>query len=144
MADYAAPAAHDEPTGSAMWALGFLFFATPVIVMAGAFQFFEGLAAIINGRFFLTPPNYAYHLDPTVWGWIHLLFGILMMVTGVFLALGKPWARIVGIIVLLVSSVAHFFTIPYYPLWSVLIIALNVVAIWAVAVHGRELEKMMS
>jgi hypothetical protein len=144
MADYAAPAARDEPTGSAMWALGFLFFATPVMVMAGAFQFCEGLATIIKGGFYITPPNYAYHLDPAVWGWIHLLFGILMMATGVFLALGRPWARLVGIIVLLVSAIAHFFSIPYYPVWSLLIIALDVLAIWAVIVYGRDLEKLMS
>jgi hypothetical protein len=144
MADYAAPSARDEPTGTASWALGFLFFASPVMVMAGVFDFCQGLAAIINGSFYVAPPNYAYKLDPTVWGWIHLFFGILMTLTGVFLAFGRPWARVAAIIVALLSAVTNFFSIPYYPIWSVIVIVLNVFIIWAVATHGQDMEKLMS
>src|SRR3954469_19274581 len=125
MVDSTAPTAIDEPSGSTWWALGFLFFAPPVMVMVGVLQFCQGFAAIIKGDFYVVPPNYAYKLDPTVWGWIHLVLGILVVITGVFLSFGKPWARIVAIILALVSAVASFFFIPYYPIWSIIIIALD-------------------
>jgi hypothetical protein len=144
MANDALPTANEEPTGMAWWALGFLFFACPVIVMVGLIQCFQGLAAIINGGFYVVPPNYAYKLDPAVWGWIYLLLGILVTVTGIFLWSGKPWARTMAIILALLSAVANFFTIPYYPIWSIVIIALNVVIIWAIVAHGREMAEMMA
>src|SRR5262249_58192962 len=129
MADIAAPIPHDQPAPAAWWALGFLFFASPVMVMAGVFQFFQGLAAILRGSFFVAPPNYAFHLSPTVWGWFHLLFGIVMAATGVALALGRPWARSLAIIVALVSAVLNFFVLPYYPVWALIVIGLDVVVI---------------
>jgi hypothetical protein len=82
--------------------------------------------------------NYTYEVDTTAWGWIHLGIGALALVTGFFLFTGMTWARVVGIALAVISATANFFFIPYYPLWSLLIIGLNIFAIWALANAGRD------
>jgi hypothetical protein len=144
MADYAVPMSSDEPTASTWWALGTIFFAGAIMLMVGLFQFFQGLAALIKGSFYVVVPNYAYKVDTTAWGWIHMLLGVLVVAAGIYLFVGKLWARIIAILLALLSAVANFFFIPYYPVWSILIIALDVVVIWAIAWHGRDLQEAMS
>ena len=121
--------------------IGTILFAGCAMLLVGMFQFFEGLAAVIKGDFYVVVPNYAFNVDVTVWGWIQMLLGIVAMVAGVFLFAGKLWARIIAIIFALVSGVVNFLSIPYYPIWSITIVVLSVLVIWAVACHGRELER---
>jgi hypothetical protein len=103
------------------------------MIMIGVWQFFVGLAAVVRDSFFVVGPNYYYNVDTTVFGWIHLVIGALAAITGFFLFTGATWARWVGIALLVLSATANFFFIPYYPLWSLLLIAVDVFAIWAVA-----------
>jgi hypothetical protein len=128
-------ASRSEPSG---WAVGLASFAGFMLIMIGAFQFFEGLAAIIKDQYYVIGPNYAYHLDVTAWGWIHLIWGVIVAAAGFGVLAGKLWARIVGIAVATISAVTQFFYIPYYPIWAVLIIALDVAVIWALCVYGRD------
>jgi hypothetical protein len=115
------------------WARGGLIFAATLMIMIGVWQFFVGLAAIIRDSFFVVGPNYYYNVDTTVFGWIHLVIGALAAVTGFFLFTGATWARWVGIGLLVLSATANFFFIPYYPLWALLLIAVDIFAIWAIA-----------
>ena len=71
----------------------------------------------------------------TGWGWIHLILGIVVALAGFYVLSGRLWARIIGITMALFSAIANFFFIPYYPVWSVLIIALDVFVIWALATY---------
>jgi hypothetical protein len=84
-------------------------------------------------------PNYVFKLDVTAWGWIHLLLGILIFAAGLGLFAGQVWARVVGVGLALLSAIATFGFIPYYPFWSVLIIALAIGVIWALTAHGRDI-----
>jgi hypothetical protein len=113
------------------WAIGFGTFAALMLVMIGAFQAFEGLAAIIKDQAYVVGPNYAYKIDTTAWGWINLIWGIVVAIAGFGIFAGQTWARIVGITVVVLSAIGEFFYIPYYPVWAILIIALDVVCIWA-------------
>jgi hypothetical protein len=108
-----------------------------MLVMIGAFQFFEGLAAVIKDEFYVIGPNYAYNLDVTAYGWIHMVWGAIVCFAGFGVLSGRTWARVVGIGVVLVSAMTQFFYIPYYPIWAVMIIALEVACIWALCVYGR-------
>jgi hypothetical protein len=108
------------------------------MLLIGTFQMFAGLAAILENEFFAVGRNYAYEIDVTGWGWIHLIIGIVIVAAGLGVFSGAPWARAVGIALALLSAVSNFFFIPYYPIWAVLIIALNVVVIWALASYGRD------
>ncbi len=144
MADYAVPTTTDESSAGTIWAFGTIFFGSMMMLMLGMFDFFQGLAALFRKGFYVIAPNYAFAVDVTTWGWIHMFLGILVAAAGIYLLLGKMWARIIGVIVALVSAVWNFQSIPYYPIWSILIIALDILAIWAITFHGRELKQAMS
>jgi hypothetical protein len=118
------------------WAIGGVVFAGTIMIMLGVFEFFQGLAAIINDDFYVLLPNYAFNVDTTVWGWIHLILGIIVVVAGFYLFARSRVAGAIAVILAVVTAVANFFFIPYYPFWSLLIIALAIYVIWAV---GREI-----
>lgn len=127
----------ENDTGNrSMWATGGVVFAATMLVMVGVFQFFEGLAAIINDEFYVALPNYAYELDVSGWGWIHLIIGVLVALTGFFLFSGSAVAGGVAIGLAGLAAISNFFFIPYYPIWSLLIIAMAVFVIWAIASSG--------
>src|SRR4029077_7507420 len=98
-----------------------------------------GLVALINDTFYVAGEEWVFEFDVTTWGWIHLLLGILVAAAGVFVLVGQVWARTVGVIVATFSAVVNFAWLPYYPVWGVIIIALDVFVIWALTVHGRDI-----
>lgn len=118
------------------WAVSGMIFAAAMMVMLGIWQIFVGIAAIVEDEFFVVAPNYTYEIDTTAWGWIHLVIGLVVTITGFFLFTGAVWARTVGIVLAVMSAIANFFFLPYYPLWSIVIIAANVFVIWALATVG--------
>ena len=93
-----------------------------------------------NDNFYLATREYLFQFDITTWGWIHLILGIVVALAGVGLLAGRTWARVVGITLAVLSAIANFTFIPHYPLWALLVIALDVFVIWALAAHGRELR----
>jgi hypothetical protein len=123
-----------RPSG---WAVGFVVFAAVMMMLAGGFQTIAGIAAIFEDEFFVVGPNYVYDLDVTAWGWIHLVLGVILFAAGAGVLSGATWARVVGITLASLSAFANFFFIPYYPVWSIVIIALDVAVIWALSVYGR-------
>jgi hypothetical protein len=131
MSDYRPP--DDQPSG---WALGGVVFAACVLTLIGAFQVIAGLAAIIDDEFFVVARNYTFDVDTTAWGWIHLLLGVLLIVTGFGLFGRAAWAAVAAIFFASLSAVANFFFIPYYPGWAILIIALDVWVIWSLTRPG--------
>jgi hypothetical protein len=124
-----------EPSGGAV---GLIAFAGIMMIMVGVFHAFSGLAAIVEDSFYVTTPNYLLEFDVTTWGWIHLIAGIVVAAAGFGVFAGRTWARVVGITLAFLSAIVSFAFIPYYPVWSVLIIILDVFVIWALAVHGRD------
>jgi hypothetical protein len=129
--------ASEETSGGAV---GFILFAGILMIMVGCFQFFEGLIAVFNDTFYVATRNYVFQFDATTWGWIHLLLGLVVALAGWGLLSGRTWARVVGITVVLVSALANFLWLPYYPFWALTLITLDVFVIWAVAAHGGELR----
>jgi hypothetical protein len=118
------------------WAVGGITFAAVILVTIGIFQIVEGLAAIIDDDFYVIGRSYAFDLDPTAWGWIHFLIGIVLLAAGYGLFAGATWAGVTAIVVAVLSAVSNFFFIPYYPFWSLLIIALAIWVIWALTRPG--------
>jgi hypothetical protein len=113
------------------WASGVSVFAASMMMVVGAFQFFEGLVAVANDNFYVKTPNYVLQLDTTQWGWIHMILGALVVLAGIFIFTGNIVARSVGILLAGLSALGNFFWLPYYPLWSITIIAIDVFVIWA-------------
>jgi hypothetical protein len=131
----------DKEAGRAVGAVGMIFFASVMMVMIGFFHAMYGLAAILKGSAFIPTQETIYVLNISNWGWIHLIGGILILVAGWSLFSGATWARVVGITLALISAIANFASIPYQPFWSILIITLDIIVIWALAVYGGELAE---
>jgi hypothetical protein len=115
------------------WAQGGTIFAATLLMIIGVYQFFMGLAAVARDSFFVVGPNYYYQVDTTAWGWIHMGIGVVAVVAGFFLFTGAMWARVIGIAIAAISAIANFFFVPYYPIWSLLLIAVDIFCIWAIA-----------
>ena len=120
------------------WASGMTVVAATFLVIAGVWHAISGFAALVHDKVYVTTPEYIYSFDLTAWGWVHLLLGVLTIVAGFAVLKGQTWARVVGIILASLSMIANFLFIPYYPIWSLLIIALDVAIIWALASYRRE------
>ena len=118
------------------WAVGGIGFAACMLLLIGAFQIVDGLAAIIDDQFFVVSNHYAFDLDVTAWGWIHLILGILLVLTGFALFARRTWAGVAALCLALLSAFVNFFFIPYYPLWSILVIALDAWVIWSLTRPG--------
>jgi hypothetical protein len=115
------------------WARGGTVFAATLMLIIGAYQIFLGITALVRNQFVVVTPNYYYTINTTGWGWVHIGVGIVVALAGFFLFTATTIARIVGIGLLALSALANFFMIPYYPVWSLLLIALDVFAIWSIA-----------
>ena len=126
-----------EPSGSAIWGASF---AAVMMILIGVFQIIAGISAISEDSFYVATENYVFDLDVTAWGWIHLLLGVLVVCAGAALWLGKVWGGMVAIALATLSAIANFFAIPYYPFWSLLVIAICIWVIWALTrpeAYGR-------
>ncbi|MET9316123.1 hypothetical protein ABZX12_30265 [Kribbella sp. NPDC003505] len=138
-----AAASHYDAAGeheASSWAVGFVLFAGVMMIMAGSFQAFSGLVALFENEFYVATRNYLFQFDATAWGWIHLIGGALVALAGFAVMAGQTWARVVGIILAVLSAFANFTFIPYYPFWAIMVIAVDVFVIWALAVHGRDVK----
>ena len=120
------------------WAVGFILFAAIMMIMSGVFQALQGLVAIFENEFYVATRNYTFQFDATTWGWIHLILGIVIVFAGFWLFTGAVWARTIGVILAILSALAGFGWLPYYPVWGILIVAIAVAVIWALTVHGRD------
>ena len=127
-------AEREEPSGLAM---GMTLVAAVLMMIAGLFDFFEGLAALIKGNFFVVLPNYAFSLSVHSWGWWHLIAGAVVFVTGAALLTDQLWARILGVVIASLSAVMNFVLMPYYPLWAFIVIAIDVFIVWALLTPRR-------
>jgi hypothetical protein len=122
------------------WAVGFILFAAIMMIMSGIFQAFAGLVGIFENEFYVPTRNYLFQFDATSWGWIHLILGLVVAFAGWGLFSGRTWARTVAIVLAVLSAIANFAFIPYYPFWALLIITLDIFVIWAVAAHGGDMR----
>jgi len=127
-----------EPGG---WAKGLIYFASSVLVIVGVFHALAGLTALLDDSFYQVPKAYALETSVTTWGWVHLIGGFAFVSAGFFLLSGNLLARIIAVFAAMVSAVASFWSIPYYPVWNILILALDVAVIWAVVAHGHQLKQ---
>ena len=118
-----------RPRGAA---LAFTTAAAILMIVTGTAGFFEGLTAGLNGHFFAPRVNYPFNWTVHGWGWMHIVLGVVLVAAGVaLLLLDKTWARIVGVAAAAFSALANFLFIPFYPLWAILLVALNAAIIWA-------------
>jgi hypothetical protein len=120
------------------WAAGWIAFAGFMMILLGSFHAVAGLVGLIDDQFYVATQKYVFQFDRTTWGWIHLILGIVVVLAGFGVFSGAVWARTVGVILGVVSAIAAFAWLPYYPVWSIAIIAVAIAVIWALTAHGRD------
>jgi hypothetical protein len=130
-----------EPETSG-WAAGWIAFAGIAMIMIGIFHAIAGLSEVFDSDSFVLTQEYVLKFNASTWGWIHLIAGVVLILAGVGVFGGATWARMVGILVAMLSAIANFAWLLYVPLWSILIIFVDISIIWALTVHGRDLERM--
>jgi hypothetical protein len=115
-------------------------FAGLTMILAGVFEAMAGVVALFANDFYVTARHYLFEFDATSWGVIHLLFGVGVAVAGFAVLAGKTWGRAVGMVLVTLSAMANFASIPYYPFWSLAVLALDVLVLWSLAVHGHDAD----
>jgi hypothetical protein len=119
--------------------LGMVIFSGVILMLLGSFQLIEGVVAIVRDDYYITTSSgLAFDVDYTVWGVFHAMLGLLTMAAGVGVFLGQTWARVVGIGIAALSALGNLLFLPAYPFWCTVVIAVDVLVIYALAVHGRE------
>ncbi len=131
----------NDVTGWVAW----VFFAGVMMVTGGFLNAIEGFVALFRDDYYLVRPNgLVVNVDFAVWGWTLLIFGLLLIFAGYGVMAGQMWARVTGVIVAVVNSVVNLAFVPAYPIWAVIGIAIDVIVIYALVVHGREAKRARS
>lgn len=120
-------------------AVGWTVFAGTMLVIVGVFDVIQGIVALANDEFFVLTEEYVFQFDVTTWGWIHVIGGVILVVSGIGLFSGNVAARTVGVFVASLAVIWNFAWLPYYPVWSIIAIAIAVTVIWALTAHGRDI-----
>jgi hypothetical protein len=122
---------HYDSSTKGLVALGITGFAGVMLATVSVFQILEGISALAKDNVYVSGINYTWKFDITSWGWIHLIIGIIGVAVGIGILMGQTWGRITGIAVAVVSCFTNFAFLPYYPVWSLVILAFNAFVIWA-------------
>jgi hypothetical protein len=120
------PRREREPSTAAY---GVSVFAGVILITLASFQILEGISAVLK---------YAYAIDLTTWGWIHLVIGVIGVAVGIGILSGQAWGHILGIAFAVVSALSQFMFLPFYPFWALLLIGMNILVIWALATRLTE------
>ena len=128
----------ERHTAKQQWAEGLMVFAAVTLMLAGLLDIFRGIMGIAEDDIFVTTRNYVFAFDLTGWGWIHLALGAVAVIVSLGLFTGATWARVLGVGIAALIVIANFLSLPYYPVWSVVMIAFSAFVIWALCVVKPE------
>lgn len=120
-------------------AVGFTVFAGTMMIVIGVLHAIQGIVAIADDTFYVVGQEWVFSLDVTTWGWVHLVLGVVVALAGFFVFRGSVWARAIGVLVASISAIVSFAWLPYYPVWGLVVIAIDVFVIWALTAHGRDI-----
>ena len=134
--EYVTPNSAPTRTG---WT-GWITFAGVIMIISGSVNALYGLIALVNDEWVVWGNRASLYLDLTEWGWVHLIVGGVLVLSGFGVFSGNMLARIVGVIVASISLISNFFFAPAYPLWALVVITLDVLIIWALTAHGSEMR----
>jgi len=129
---------HVETSAQSAWAGGVVFFAGVMLVIVGLFQSLQGLSAILDDQQFVTTAEDVFDFNLSAWGRFHLVLGLIAVVTGIGLLFGQGWARVVGLMIAVLSALLNFMFIPHYPLWALTVIGFDILVMWAISTQIRE------
>jgi hypothetical protein len=130
----------DIPDDYSSAAVGWAGFAAVMLILIGMFDIIQGFIAIVEEDFYVIGEEWVFELSVTTWGWVHLIGGVLLVLSGFGIFSGNVLGRTVGVAAAGVAAIYNFAWLPYAPVWSVLVIAMCVAVIWALTAHGRDIS----
>lgn len=110
-------------------------FAAVLLLITALMDILQGLGAISDPAFFAAGADYTFRFDVTTWGWVHLILGVIAVVVAIGIMTRQGWAQVLGMLIAGLAMLTNFAWLPHYPLWAVLIIAMNALVIWALSVQ---------
>jgi hypothetical protein len=140
---YSQGTGYDQPSGYGQrtgWT-GWIVFAAIMMIVAGSLNLLYGIIAAVNDEWVVWTNRADVYLDLSEWGWVHIIMGGIVLLSGIGLFSGSFIARMVAVIVAAISLIGNFFFIPVYPLWALIVITIDVLVIWAVTAHGGEMRE---
>jgi hypothetical protein len=117
---------------------GLVLFAGVMMLVNGLLDVFQGIVAVAHDQLIVTTPRYVFRFSTTSWGWIHIVLGALVALAGAAVLAGRSWARYVAIALSALSLIGAFLWLPYYPVWNLVVIAIDAFVIWALCVYKPE------
>ncbi|WP_216586886.1 DUF7144 family membrane protein [Streptomyces brasiliscabiei] len=117
---------------------GLTVFAAIMLMIAGILAVCRGIMAIAEDEVFVSTRNYVFEFDLTGWGWVHLILGAVAVLVSLGLFQASLWARVAGVAIAGLIIIANFLSLPYYPVWSIVMIAFSAFIIWALCVVKRD------
>jgi hypothetical protein len=119
---------------------GWIGFAAIMLLVVGSIDFFQGLIALFEDEYFVVTGSGFLVVDLTAWGWVMLIWGVLLVLGGLGLASGQSWARWFAIVVVSLNFIAQlgFLGNSQYPLWSLTGVALSVIVLYALTARWSE------
>ena len=126
-------------TDYSSWAVGWAGFAGVMLIIIGVMDVIQGLVALINDEFYVVTQEFIFEFNVTTWGWIQLILGVVLIASGVGIFSANVLARTVGVIIAGLAAIINFAWLPYYPVWSIIVIAICIAIIWALTAHGRDI-----
>jgi len=118
--------------------LGWVYFASAMMLLAGGMHIIAGLVALFQNDYYLVAEKSVLAFSYTQWGWIHLIGGIIVLFAGLAVGAGRTWGRIIGVLMAVVSALLNLAFLSSYPIWSIMIIVIDVFVIYALTIHGAE------
>jgi hypothetical protein len=129
-----------RPQEQSGW-IGWIVFGAVMLLLLGGFQVIQGLVALFDDGFYLVGESgLVVDVDFNTWGWVHLVIGIVAVLSGIGLLMGNLAARVLGVGVAFLSALVNLAFLSAYPVWSSLVILVDIIVIYAIIVHGRELD----
>jgi len=128
---------YNDDAGPAGWS-AWTNFAAIMLGLVGVFQGIAALTALFKDEVFVAKSGLTVSIDYTTWGWIHLGIAALLIIAAISLMSGGMYGRIVGVVAAMGSAVTNLVFLAASPVWSVLMITIDVLIIYAIVVHGRE------
>ena len=129
---------HSMTTNSSGWAT----FAGVLMVVTGLFQMVAGFVALFKSDLYIATESNLFLFDYSQWGWVHIVIGLILALSAASLFAGQLWGRAVAITLAILSALANFGFIWAYPVWSVMIIVMDMLIIYGVAMHGGASDEM--
>ncbi|MDH6124354.1 hypothetical protein [Kitasatospora sp. GP82] len=130
-----APGGHSPGSRPTAAVTGLVLFAGVMMLVNGLLGILQGIVAVAKDSVYVTTQHYTFEFSLTAWGWIHIVWGLAIAAVGYGVIKGSSWGRVIAILVVSLGLALNFVFLPYYPLWSLVVIAIDSIILWSLCLY---------